>query len=269
MADSSISARQIEIATELLNRAKAKESLYEFVRQAWHLVEGKRPFTDGWHIKAVCDHVQAVITGDIRNLLINQPPRTCKSNVISVMLVPWVWIRWPEKKFLYASYAYNLAERDSIKARHIIKSDWYQRRWGDSFKILSDQDKISKFTNDKAGVRQISSPSGATTGEGGDVLICHPYNTIISTNKGQLPIGEIVDKKLDVKILSYNHEKEITEYKSIEEYEKNLGQQLIEIDLGDRVLECTENHPIFVVGKGYIPASSVIPGDKVVVLNDK
>jgi len=173
---SDINARQIEIATELLNRAKAKESFYEFVKQAWPLIEGKRKFVDGWHIKAVCDHVQAVITGDIRNLLVNQPPRTFKSGVISVFLVPWVWIRWPEKKFLYSSYAYSLAERDSIKARHVIKSEWYQRRWGDSFKIVADQDKLSKFTNDKSGVRQICSTTSSTTGEGGDILICDDPN---------------------------------------------------------------------------------------------
>lgn len=170
-------SRQIEIATELLARAKAKDCFYEFVKQAWPIVEGSRPFVDGWHIKAVCDHTEAMIRGQIRNLLVNQPPRTMKSTSISVMLVAWTWITWPEKKFLYASYAHSLAERDSILCRRLIKSDWYQRRWGDVFKILDDQDKIVKFSNNKAGVRQICSPGGSTTGEGGDYLIADDPNS--------------------------------------------------------------------------------------------
>ncbi len=171
-----INSRQIEIATELLDRARAKECFYEFVKQAWPQVEGARPFVDGWHIKAVCDHAEAVIRGQIRNLLVNQPPRTMKSTSISVMLTAWTWITWPEKKFLYASYAHSLAERDSIICRRLIKSEWYRIRWGDSFSILEDQDKIVKFSNTKGGVRQICSPSGSTTGEGGDVLVADDPN---------------------------------------------------------------------------------------------
>ena len=68
----------------------AKDSLYEFFKQAWPIMEGDTPFIDNWHIKAIADHLQACFNRDIRNLLINVPPRTGKSSLISVAFPAWV-----------------------------------------------------------------------------------------------------------------------------------------------------------------------------------
>jgi len=81
----------------------AKDSLYEFFKQAWPIMEGDTPFVDNWHIEAIADHLQACFTRDIRNLLINVPPRTGKSSLISVAFPAWVWLHNPEEKFMYAS----------------------------------------------------------------------------------------------------------------------------------------------------------------------
>ena len=43
--------------------------------------------------------------GQIRNLLINVPPRHMKSLLVSVFWPAWEWIRWPERRWLYSSYA--------------------------------------------------------------------------------------------------------------------------------------------------------------------
>jgi hypothetical protein len=52
----------------MLNRSrlkaeKARRSLLEFVRQAWHVLEPEVPFVDGIHVRAICDHLQAVSEG--------------------------------------------------------------------------------------------------------------------------------------------------------------------------------------------------------------
>lgn len=276
---------QLEIANELLSRSKAQESFYEFAKQAWRYVEGDRPFVDGWHIKAICDHLEAVVRtnvllckndelliddldveGYIRNLIINQPPRTMKSTLCSVMLCAWVWISWPEKQFLYVSYALSLAIRDSVKCRRLIESTWYQRRWGHIFKMVGDQNTKTRFDNDKAGYRMSSSINAQVTGDGADFCICLPFDSLITTDKGKIPIGKIVEESIDCKILSYNHELNKTEYKEIEKYEINPGRKLLIIDLGDQIIECTEEHPIFIEGKGYIEAKNIQEGDVVLCL---
>ena len=56
-------------------RRKASASLYEFVKQSWHVVEPGVPFIESWHIEEICEHLEAVSAGEIRKLLINIPPR--------------------------------------------------------------------------------------------------------------------------------------------------------------------------------------------------
>ena len=54
---------------------------------------------------------------------------------------------------------------------------------------------------------------------------CFNYNTKIDTNKGKIPIGEIVNKKLDIKVLSMNLKTKELEYKTIKKYYKHgLGE---------------------------------------------
>lgn len=60
-----------------LDRAEYEDSLYMFLRQAWRYIDSS-PWTDGWPIEAVAEHLQAVVDGDIRRLIINIPPRCGK-----------------------------------------------------------------------------------------------------------------------------------------------------------------------------------------------
>ena len=46
-----------------LKTEKARRRLHEFVEQAWHVLEPQTPFVDGMHVRAICDHLQAVTEG--------------------------------------------------------------------------------------------------------------------------------------------------------------------------------------------------------------
>src|SRR5215467_3795292 len=152
-----------EIETEM-----AARSLREFVRQAWPIVEPSTPFVPGWHIDAIVEHLEAVTRGQIRNLLINVPPRHMKSLLVSVFWSAWEWIRWPERRWLFSSYAAQLSIRDSVKCRRLIESPWYQARWADRFALTSDQNTKGRFDNNRTGYRLTTCVGGAVTGEGGD-----------------------------------------------------------------------------------------------------
>jgi predicted phage terminase large subunit-like protein len=152
-------------------RRKASASLYEFVQQAWHVMEPGVPFVPSWHIETICEHLEAVSSGDIHRLLINIPPRHSKSTIVSVAWCAWEWIAQPEQKFLAASYSGTLSIRDNLKARRLIQSPWYQERWGHMFNMAGDQNAKQRFENDKTGYRLATSVGGTATGEGGSRLI--------------------------------------------------------------------------------------------------
>jgi hypothetical protein len=160
-----------------IDAERAVRSLREFVRQAWPVVEPSTPFVPGFHIDAIIEHLEAVTHGQIRNLLINVPPRHMKSLLVSVFWPAWEWIVHPERRWLYSSYAASLSIRDSVKFRRLIESTWYQSRWGDRFDLTSDQNTKVRVDNSRSGYRIATSVGGSATGEGGDRIICDdPHN---------------------------------------------------------------------------------------------
>lgn len=81
------------------------------------------------------------------------------------------WATWPDSRWLYTSYSESFAQRDAQKARNIIRSEWYQARWGDRFQIKSDEDTKGRYVNDKFGHRVSTSIGGKGTGEGGNIIV--------------------------------------------------------------------------------------------------
>jgi hypothetical protein len=156
---------------------KSRRSLKEFIKNSWETIEPGRNFYDNWHIDAICEHLQAVVKGDIKRLIINIPPRHMKSITAAVALPAWAWTSDPAKRFLFASYAGSLSIRDSVKCRRLIDSPWYQEHFGDSFKLTTDQNQKQRFENNKTGMRIATSVDGALTGEGGDIIVIDdPHN---------------------------------------------------------------------------------------------
>jgi len=166
----------------LLERVKAEQGrrdLREFVKQAWHVIEPTTPYVPGWHIDALIDHLEAVNRGDIRNLLINIPPRHAKSLIVSVFWPMWSWIDTPAKRWLCSSYALSLAIRDNRKCKILIESDWFQARYGNCFYLSKDQKAKGRFENNHRGYRMAVSVGSAATGEGGDALLVDdPHNVL-------------------------------------------------------------------------------------------
>ena len=176
---------QIDLERQLqaLDRVECEESLYLFLSNAWKYIDAST-WRDGWPIEAVAEHLQAVVDGDIRRLIINIPPRMGKSTITSVAFPAWTWAQQhrsptsgPGVQFLMASYANQLVLRDSVKCRRLIESPWYQRLWGDRFSLNSDQNTKSRFSNDQGGERLITSVGAAVTGEGGSIIVIDDPNS--------------------------------------------------------------------------------------------
>lgn len=155
-----------EIDAELASRG-----LSEFIRQAWQVIEPETRYLHNWHIDAICEYLQAVDAGEVTRLLINCPPRYMKSITVSVMWPVWSWIRKPQSRWLFASYAANLSTQHSVDRRTIIQSDWYKTRWGNRYQLTSDQNVKTEYQNSKQGRMFSTSFGGVATGKGGDRLV--------------------------------------------------------------------------------------------------
>jgi len=172
----------IEEQLQDLDRAEFEDSLYAFLMNGWKYID-PAPFAHGWPIEAVAEHLQAVVDGDIKRLIINIPPRCAKSSLTSVAFPAFTWAQrrksdtsGPGVQFLHASYSQILTLRDSTKCRRLIESPWYQGLWGDRFHLMADQNTKSRFDNDKGGSRLSTSVGSSLTGEGGNIIVVDDPN---------------------------------------------------------------------------------------------
>jgi len=147
-----------------------REGLRGFVRRAWHIVEPNE-YRASWHIDVICDHLEALLAGDILDLCICQPPGTSKSLIASTLFPAYCWIRKPALRIISSSYAQGIAEKNSKMHRDLVASDWFQSRWGGARIGKDDLNKVRLFTNEALGWRFTTSVGGEATGRHADLLI--------------------------------------------------------------------------------------------------
>lgn len=145
-------------------------SLYEFVKGAWMVLEPGTDLVDGWHIRALCEGLEAVSRGEVTRLAISIPPRFMKSMIVSVLWPAWEWTHSPHLRFLTTSASEEFCERDTGKMMSLVKSEWYQFYWPTQ---LTTQN-IKKFQNTRFGERAIKSFTSITGTAGNRIIIDDP-----------------------------------------------------------------------------------------------
>jgi predicted phage terminase large subunit-like protein len=152
-------------------------SLAGFVREAWAVLEPAAPYIHGWHIDAICAHLEAITLGRMTpRLLINVPPGTMKSLLVSVLWPAWEWgpCGLPAMRYVATSYSEKFVKRDSRRMRDLVSSEWYRSLWPEI--ELSRAGEIS-FANTRTGFRE-GMAFGSLTGARGDrVIIDDPHST--------------------------------------------------------------------------------------------
>ena len=153
---------------------------------AWHILEPATPLRFTWNIEAICEHLDAVRRGEIRDLLITTPPRSLKSTTVAVCWPAHLWLTWPAAKLLTVSHSWDLAVRDCLASKTLIRSEWYARlnrqidgspifRLGDRHHATPElrdlKDTDGWFQNSARGQRYAVGLDGKVTGQGGNILL--------------------------------------------------------------------------------------------------
>lgn len=91
---------------------------------------------------------------------------------------------------------------------------------------------------------------------------CFPWNTLIHTNKGWLPIGSVVDEKLDVLVSSYDFHRSAVVFRPILHYYKKIRtNRMVQVIHSYGSISCTENHKIWTENRGYVKAKNLLHDD--------
>lgn len=101
-----------------------------------------------------------------------------------------------------------------------------------------------------------------------DETRCLNGNTKIETNIGKIRIADIVNKKMNILVKSYNQDKELVEYKKILDFQKfahkepwvNIEYSINKYGNRKNTIKCTLDHKFF-TPYGYINAENLKVGD--------
>lgn len=112
----------------------------------------------------------------IQNLLINVPPGTGKSRVVSVYTPAWMWLHWPAWRSIFLSVNPRSVIEDSVRCRDLMRSDWYQASFTPEWDFAEDQDAKGLFKNTKGGFRMALGYFAQIIGGRGDSLFIDDPN---------------------------------------------------------------------------------------------
>lgn len=151
--------------------AASRDSFDTFAMRAFNTLEPGTPYSWSWHLGCISEHLESSFSGELPKLIINIPPRTLKSVMVAQLYPAWAMGREPHHQFIGASYAHSLAERNVMRCRQVMQSDWYLNCFPET-RLSGDQNQKDFFTTTRAGQYKGTGIGGTVTGFGCRTLIC-------------------------------------------------------------------------------------------------
>lgn len=151
-------------------RALLRRDLHAFTERCFYELNPTATFLPNWHIEVVASALEACRRGEIRRLIINQPPRSLKSQCASVAFVAFLLGHDPSAQIICASYGQELANKHAMDCRTILASSWYQALFPHT-RLSSERQAVQEFMTTRQGFRLSTSIGGVLTGRGADFII--------------------------------------------------------------------------------------------------
>lgn len=130
----------------MAQRELNRRSLFEFIQCFWSEISSEE-FVPNWHIAYICKELEAIAERVARrvpkknDVIINIPPGTTKTIIVSIMFPVWCWTKWYWMRFICLSYSAALSLESAEFSRDIIRSDKFKAIYPD---VVIKQDKDNK-----------------------------------------------------------------------------------------------------------------------------
>jgi len=243
--------RELESRTE-----PQRESLIEYTKYMFK--NGKNmEFRDNWHYHLLEKKLKDVLDGKITRLMINIPPGSGKSEIISKCFPTWALGVRPQTQIMSVSYGADLAEKHSMEAREYYRSDIYRQMFPRRSPILDSQDTKSFWANKDGGYYIASGLDGAITGKRANIfLIDDPLrpgdaDSDVERNKVNTWYSTTVTSRLHspkdsaiIIIMQRTHENDLCGY-LMDREEKGIGEEWDKVVLPSEKEYATEYQELY------------------------
>ncbi|WP_281083916.1 phage terminase large subunit [Klebsiella quasivariicola] len=169
----------LTLPQRVILKKKSTKSFLNFTRIWFELLQGDQ-LRVNWHHRLTASKIDSLIAGTLpeRNLIINTPPGSTKTEFFSIHLPPYVNALVQAKKLqrfrnLNISFSDSLVQRNSRRTRDIIASPEYQELWpcdfgvkqANEWEIINELGRSIGQTVSRAGGGQITGGRGGYPGE--------------------------------------------------------------------------------------------------------
>ena len=168
-------AQGLPIQERSVKAIDARKSLLDFTCYT------KEDYFVNWHHRVICEKLEKFARGEIKRLIIQAPPRTGKSELVSRRLPAYIFGINPNASVISCSYGADLASSMNRDVQRIISSKEYKELfpetclWEKNIRTVADgsylrNSEIFEIVNFNGGYR-CAGVGGGITGMGGTHLI--------------------------------------------------------------------------------------------------
>ena len=155
--------------------AACRDDFLTFLHSVFPIVAPGTAFKPNWHHEYISYELSRVTAGDERRLVINIPPRSLKSIMITVAYTAWRLGKDPGLKIIAVSFADDLARKHASDFRRIVDSGLYRAIFP-RLRIDSRGDRLMELVTTENGSRLATSVGASIIGRGGDLIVIDDPN---------------------------------------------------------------------------------------------
>ena len=148
--------------------AACRTDFLSFFQWCFHTLQPGSTLNMNWHHRAMAYHLELVLRGRIKRLIIAAPSRTLKSLMASVALPAYMLGRNPAARVIGISHSTDLATKFSNECRALVDSTQYHRFFPE---VQLSKNTENEFHTTYGGYRYARSAEGSLTGIGGGLLV--------------------------------------------------------------------------------------------------
>jgi predicted phage terminase large subunit-like protein len=163
-------ASETELSSGALD-ALMRLDLMSFVHRCFLELNPGQSFSKAGHLEVMAAKLTECLLGKgSKRLILNLPPRSLKSVMVSVAAVAWLLGLDPAKQIICASYGQELADKHARDTRTVMTSSFYRRLFPNA-RLSQQKQTVHDFMTTQQGFRMATSVGGVLTGRGADVII--------------------------------------------------------------------------------------------------
>ena len=146
------------------------DSLISFIEYFFE-TELNKEFTSNWHYKVIAKELEELRDWIPKKLIINVPPRTWKTELITKCFPAWLLWQNSRHKFIVSGYSSSLTTTFSARTKDYYKSDTFRKIFPRKSKIRADQDTKELWELEEWGYYYATGAGGSITWYWADTFI--------------------------------------------------------------------------------------------------